>query len=46
MSKMSWNPVLLRTGLVIALIGSTLTGGGIRLILLDGSFSPHGCGAP
>lgn len=38
MNKMSWSPVLLGTGVVIALMGLALGGGGLWLILLGGSW--------
>jgi quinoprotein glucose dehydrogenase len=38
MHKMSWSPVLLGAGLVIALMGLGLAGGGIWLIQLGGSW--------
>ena len=38
MNKMSWSPVLLGTGIVIALMGLALGAGGLWLIILGGSW--------
>src|SRR4051794_13445974 len=38
MSKMSWSPVLLGTGILVALMGLALGAGGIWLITLGGSW--------